>query len=705
MCGITGIYHFTARPIVPATLEAMTAQLYHRGPDDFGYAFFNPAGDCIRQGRTLPNGDQPHQLALGHRRLAIIDLSPTGGQPMTDVTGRLWITYNGEIYNYLELRKELLALGYGFRGTCDTEVILNAYRHWGQDCIYHFNGMWAFALWDKEAKTLFCCRDRLGIKPFYFYRDDRVFIFGSEIKAVLAGLDKKQFEVNRPYLARFIKYGLKDDSDQTCFEKISQLPPGHSLEIKAGRFQCRRYWQLTPSADQTVARADIDQNDLTDRFRSLLADAVRFRLRADVPVGVCLSGGLDSSSIAALAVQASTDSVFSFTTEYSQPEFAEGHYARQVAAAFKTKAHYISPASGGFPDFIQRFTWVHDEPCPGPGPFSQWHVMNLASQHVKVVLEGQGADELLGGYLQYFDYYLADLLRDAMNPKCRFTFGNYLAALHAVARHNGVPPRRYLLNSLKMLARSALPQRAVTLLHEAGFPARFFSRRGVFDNLIHPDFGSQVSPLGQAGPASFHGMLNDVLCRELTRDNLPMLLNYDDRTSMAFSIESRVPFLDYRLVEFVAALPGWTKIHNAQTKYPLRQAMKNILPDSIVNRPDKKGFPTPFTHWLKDELRDYALDIFNSQAFRQRNIFQSDKILSLYQEHCDGKADHAWMLWRVLNIEVWQRLFFNDFDAVCREQLEKVRAVQPTRTGPTEQCASRQMDDPDKNLVMQTGNS
>jgi len=666
MCGIAGLFHFTDEPVSADTLRRMTVLLAHRGPDDYGYAFFDRAGHILHQGREIPQRFGSAALALGHRRLSILDLTETGRQPMTSAAGRFCIVFNGEIYNYLELQKELRAAGFSFFGTSDTEVILKAYEHWGPDCVTRFNGMWAFALWDAAEQTLFCSRDRFGVKPLYYYRDSRRFCFASEIKSVLAGIETDTPRPNGPYLARFIFTGHKNNSEQTFFENVYSLLPAQCIEVRASGVRQWSYWDIP--ADSAAEESEIDAARAAEQFRDLLRDSIRLQFRSDVPVGMCLSGGLDSSSIVALARYPVGPKLHSVTSEYPAEDYSDGQYARRVAEEFQTRAFYITPSGEQFIDFIDRFSWYHDEPCPGPGPFSQWHVMRLASRHVKVVLEGQGADELLAGYTYYMNYLLAGKLRDVFAGK--HSLRDYAADIRHAAAFLRISPRRMHVGALRHAVYSNLPPAAITLarkLRKSLEPA--FSDNPLL-RLLSPDLRRQALPFPEP-VRKFADPLREILYRDLTRDNLPMLLQYGDRTSMAFSVESRVPFLDHRLVEFAMALPSSCKIRDGWTKFILRQAMKDILPDEIVHRPDKKGFPTPFARWLKSELRDYTLDMFQSRTFRQRGIFNPEQAMTLYQQHCDGTADHSWLLWRILNLERWLQTFIDNFRDTAEEHAGK----------------------------------
>jgi len=674
MCGIAGIKNFNGKPVKPDEIVLMADLMRHRGPDDHGYAFFNSSGKCFSEGRDIPASQNHAVMALGHRRLTIIDLQETGRQPMSSQQQRFWITFNGEIYNYIELREQLKSLGHTFTSTGDTEVILKAYQQWSTSCIERFNGMWAFAIWDCQEQELFCSRDRMGVKPFYYYFGPDKFIFASEVKAVVAALEPRKRNTNTPYIARFIINGLLNDGNDTFFEHVQQLRPAHCLLIKNNQMTTWRYWDIPQQAVMQADTATMDQNQAVEQFRDLLTDSIRLRFRADVPVGMCLSGGLDSSSVVALASKALSAKLLTFTTEYQEKDFSEGRYAREVVRCFGTEAKYTTPTGAQFIDFIDKFSWYHDEPCPGPGPFSQWHVMQLASKDVKVVLDGQGADEVVAGYYHYFNYYLTSVFKRMFNTgPARTTLKQYLSDNRLITRHLGQSQYQGYLTALSHIANRTLP----AWLRDIARPLRKSAKRlrgaGAMFDVANKDFLSQSLPLFRPWHQRYRDDLNDILYRELTRDNIPMLLQFNDRTSMAFSIESRVPFLDYRLVEFCGSLPYNMKIQGNVTKKIMRQAMRGILPDMVVDRPDKKGYPTPFALWLKGPINQYVKDMITSKTFTQRNIFQPDKVQTLLQQHCTGQADHAWLLWRIVNTERWMQAYTDNFPQQCQQMTNSTK--------------------------------
>ncbi len=662
MCGIAGVLDFSGQGVNLDRIERMTRLLSHRGPDDQGLAFFDITGKCAWQGKELVADLPRPDLALGHRRLSIIDLTDMGHQPMACHKQQLWITYNGEIYNYIELRQQLMDLGHQFKTHCDTEVILKAYLQWGRECVTRFNGMWAFAIWDCQHQKLFCSRDRFGIKPFYFCKSEKQFSFASEIKSVLASLDSSQHNINQPYMTRFILDGLLNDSDQTMFEDIFQLLPAHCLEVENGKINLWRYWQLPPEKIQHANQCDTDYQQAVEQFRDLLTDAVKLRFRADVPVGTNLSGGLDSSTVVSLATKALESKISTFTVEYDEREFSEGHFARTLTQHCQTDAHFITPSPDQYIEFIEKFSWYHDEPCVGSGMFSQWHVMQLASQHVKVVLDGQGADELLGGYTHYHDHYLSTLLVRSLNTDSNETWKRFVEDFKLIAQHHEQSSSKEGLRFIKHLADHKLPGDILSAIK----PFYRLLKQTVTQNkmldVVDRAILSHVGSLKTKRSEQFQDDLNNILYDDLTRDNLPMLLQNGDRISMAFSIESRLPFLDYRLVEFCNGLPYDFKMKGATTKRILRDVMCGYLPEQIINRTDKKGFPTPFAVWLKGPLKEYAMDTFNSQSFTSRGIFKKVEIKKIVQQHEKGLMDHSWLIWRMLNFETWMKLYQDNFN-------------------------------------------
>lgn len=651
MCGIAGIYALDGRPINAAQLMRMGDLLKHRGPDDEGYALFDtragPAG--YYKGPDTPadvllpdireSGALQADLGLVERRLAILDLSPAGHTPMSAPEGDLTVVFNGEIYNYIELRAELSARGHTFRSAGDTEVLLAAYREWGEDCVRRFNGMWAFAIWDARRRLLFCSRDRFGKKPFYYLKTASLFAFASEPKALWAsGL--AQAAPNSVVLEDFLAGYEASDPQASMFQDISQLPAAHSLTVEATRFALRRYWSLPVNPELGPAQPD---ESVSRQVFALLREAVRLRLRADVPIGTCLSGGLDSSSIVAIVNDLMQvehnipreqigERQKTFTASYDDPGSDERRFAQQVVAQTNAAWHQTFPTADGLWADMQRFIWHHDEPPITTSMYAQWRVMKLASQHaVKVVLDGQGADELLAGYLP-FEIYLAQILR-----------AGQLIRVWQETRAMSRVGSRSLSDVLRRLIINQLPQavqRRVRLARRAG---------------LRPDVAQQaVARHQQIFDAHSQSNLPTYLAR-LTEINLPRLLRAEDRNSMAFSIEARAPFLDVNLSESISQLPAGYRIHNGWSKYVLRRAVQHILPDSVVWRRDKKGFVTPEMSWMR-ELRPMLLDLFQDKPRTAPWIQIKEALTILKDEAGISTPSVASALWRWSAAELWLRM-------------------------------------------------
>lgn len=625
MCGIVGIFHFDGPSPLPAELDAlerMADAQRHRGPDDSGQAVLGPC-------------------ALAVQRLSILDLSQNGHMPMRSEDGRLVLIHNGEIYNYLELRDELRGLGHTFRSDGDTEVILHAYLEWGARCVERFVGMWAFALYDAADRSLLLSRDRLGIKPLYVHRTPERLVFASEIKSIVAFLRAMDEPVrpNPSSIATYVATGLVDGLEDTFFDGITRFPAASTLVLRGYSVEERRFWDLPARAAVLQASLNGTRKAPWPALRDGLNDAVRVHLRSDVPLGVCLSGGLDSSAILGLASR-HVPRVKTFTIYFEDgPEYDERAHAHRVIERFAAEPSERCVRGTSLVDELKRIVWHLDEPSLALGVYPQWHVMSLAHDAgVKVVLDGQGGDEVFAGYTNYAPQHLYGLL--GMDP-VRFP-------VEAVALG---------FNQGWQAARSATASAVAMRLRAPVAP--------VVD--AKPDAALLVPELRQLAdvshdewrlwPRVFDGWLNNVLYWELTRTRLPALLRYEDRLSMAFSIESRVPFLDHRLVELAFALPDSVKRSGGWSKYGMRRALDGLLPESIVWRRDKKGFPTPVARWLRDERGAAALEVLRDPMRRGRHMLAQAPVDAFIREHVDGRADRSWQLWRALSIELWLDAF------------------------------------------------
>jgi len=667
MCGIGALYN-PRSALSAETLRAMQAVVRHRGPDDEGVV-------CFRSPESVPEAyggpDTPQDayslslpyrptraavetggvsLALTHRRLSILDLTPTGHQPMCTTDRGCWIVYNGEVYNYLELREELKALGHAFHTQSDTEVMLAAYRQWGRDCLSRFNGMFAFVLFDRARRKLFAARDRFGVKPLYYWvAPDGLIAFASEIKqfSVLPGWRPR---INGQRAYDFLNWGLSDHTDETLFEGVYQLRGGEALELdlrgnarhaaSGERLKTFRWYELQPRLfSGTIEEAGTE-------FKKLLTDSVRLRLRADVPVGSCLSGGLDSSSIVCVmnellrthdahALQ-KTFSACSTVKRFDEREFIE-----EVVCGTGTDAHYVYPRIDELFGVLDRITWHQDEPFGSTSIYAQWHVFKLAAgEKVKVMLDGQGADEQLAGYHNYFAPRFGGLLRGLCWPTL---WGEMQAtkSLHGYTRIWGL--KHALNNVLPEVLRQPLRRLA-------GKPGNAVPWLDM--SLLGAVSRDPFLKAGTAKAASVQAMSRS----QLTATSLPMLLHWEDRDSMAHSIEARVPFLDYRLVEFVLGLPDDYKIAGGETKRAMREGMRGVLPERVRTRVDKMGFVTPEEVWLREDSPDLFRKALREAVDVSAGIIK-DETLALLEQTIAGKQPFSFLIWRLISFGAWMRVF------------------------------------------------
>lgn len=669
MCGICGIVNFQNSDVVPL-IGPMTHSMHHRGPDDEGYLladyqtghWVSCAGKDTMPALNLPlliaKQDSSFNLALGHRRLSILDLSLAGHGPMGYQDGTLWITYNGEVYNYLELREELKGRGYSFNTETDTEVVLAAYAEWGPECLSRFNGMFAFALWDSHKQQLFCARDRFGIKPFHYFWNSQHFIFASEIKALLAHPDVSR-QPNEAIIYDYLALGSLDHTDYTFFEDVRRLPPSHYLmiDLRRGHLEIQRWWdmQVNPSLDGHTSISS--HQDLVIQFRELLIDAVRLRLRSDVAVGTCLSGGLDSSSIVSIANHLLLEEGAvskewvgqqqkTFSACFDDPAIDERPYIQQIIRHTGAESNQVFPqGENGLWNELRQLIWYQEEPFGSTSIYSQWNVMRLASQRdVTVLLDGQGGDELLAGYHHYVGPYLAQILHSRGIWNVLQSVGPLSAG---TGRSKGFLLGLGLYNSLpRMLQRAAL----------SFGNSRFRTNPTVSGSMLLPSFERKYAErnLGQNKHQSFHH-LAERLYQDTFVYSLPALLRYEDRNSMAFSLEARVPFLDYRLVEFCFSLPVSWRIHQGWTKWILREAMPGFLPEQVRWRQSKLGFATPEQRWLQDGVTQ-IVQFFNQGELSSASYLDT-KLIRCLQNLSDGEIANIPGLWRVINLEMWLRVF------------------------------------------------
>lgn len=611
MCGIFGIFGNIDKQLMTNMAEV----LKHRGPDDMGFFF-------------------DHKAALGNTRLSIIDIKG-GHQPIHNEGSTVWITYNGEIYNFQELRQALQKLGHIFYTNSDTEVIVHAYEEFGENCVREFNGMWAFAIWDSSKKRLFLSRDRLGIKPLYYFSDEKHFIFASEIKAIL--LDESfPKEPSDRVIYEYLMYGLVDHTEQSFFSQLKRLLPAHNLLIDEDGIRIEKYCDI-PRISKEIEGSNRNDDSYAKRFLELFRESVKSQLIGEVPIGTCLSGGLDSSSIVCMVnhlLKVNTESIEvigeqqkTFTSSFTDKQIDERKYVEKVIAETKAEKNFVSPSAEQLWKNIRKLVYSQDEPFISSSVYAQWCVMNLASPKVRVVLDGQGGDELLTGYILYHLVFLQDLWK---KRRIRSLVRELLSSIDIVAPYI----RRYFFAS---------PYR------------RFKETKALLNEKFISEFDSIT---GEPALWNYED-LPDLLHKQMTKSNLPALLRYEDRNSMAFSIEARVPFLDFRLVEYITSLPITQKLKNGWAKWILRNAMKGILPEKIRKRRTKIPFATPQEAWLK-ELRREIKEVFASPEFSGRRYFKQEEILKKFDQFCAGESRHLHdLFWRMLNLEIWFRVFID----------------------------------------------
>lgn len=648
MCGINGIAlsSRSRRELDVRVLERMRDVITHRGPDDAG---------VYVDGR----------VGLGHRRLSIVDVA-SGHQPMPNEDGALQVTYNGEIYNHADYREELESAGHVYRTHCDTETILHLYEEHGPSCVEHLRGMFAFAIWDARRKELFIARDRLGVKPLYYvHADDGSLYFASEIKALLeAGAVRPElnYAALPDYLANHATSG-----EETLFRGVRRLMPGHWMLWRDGELKIERYWDVHFSHDGEANGAYKTDDEYVAEWSELFRESVRLRLMADVPLGMFLSGGIDSSAIAAVMSRMVAEPIKTFSVAFAEREANELEYARVVAEAFKTDHHEIVVSPEEFFGALPQLVWHEDEPLAHPSSVALNFVSRLAARHVKVVLTGEGSDEMLAGYARY-----------------RKTVAN----LALGARYNSLVPsalRGAVARGVAALPASRSRQKLARtfLCLTPDIETIYFDNFSVFSRaaqgrLLTPEARERT---GEQDPyRAVTDYLKETDARSLlerllyadTKTYLHELLMKQDQMSMAASIESRVPFLDHRLVEYTARMPERMKLRGWTTKYVLRRAMEGVLPKQILTRP-KMGFPVPVGAWFRGRYRHVVDEYVLGERAASRGVFERDFVRGMVARHQSGAEDHTERIWALVNFEMWQRRFFDGEDSHAgSEVLEEV---------------------------------
>jgi asparagine synthase (glutamine-hydrolysing) len=650
MCGINGIAFSSrsGRTVSRPQLEAMRDVIRHRGPDDEGLFIDRNVG-------------------LGHRRLAIVDVA-AGHQPMTNEDDTLHITYNGEIYNHADYREWLESRGHVYKTHCDTETVLHLYEEHGIACVEHLRGMFAFAIWDRRKQELFIARDRLGVKPlYYFHADDGSLYFGSEIKTIFAAGALKP-ELNYAALPDYLA-NHAPSGETTLFAGVKRLLPGHTLIWRDGKIDIRRYWDVSFVKAKEEGYSD---KDYIEQWSELFRTSVKLRLMADVPLGMFLSGGIDSSAIAAVMSGMVDEPIKTFSVAFREREANELEYARLVAEKYKTDHHEVVVSPEDFFTTLPNLIWHEDEPLAHPSSVALYFVSHLAAQNVKVVLTGEGSDELLAGYARYW------------KTLKNLAWGSRYHNLTPGLIKNGV---RKQLSALPDGSRVKQKLLRTFLTLAPDIESLYFDNFAVFSRQTQPQLLSREAR-ERSGKVDPYGVIHDLMRRTDAESLLDRLLYSDiktylhellmkqDQMSMATSLESRVPFLDHKLVEFTASLPERLKLHGWTTKYILRQSMKNVLPEAILRRP-KMGFPVPIGAWFRGPY-GYLLDEFvlGSRALG-RGIFEPDYVKDLVRRHRTGGENHDERLWALVNFEMWQRRFFDGDDSASAAVLTREPELAP----------------------------
>ncbi len=642
MCGICGKISYDNKPVEEDLLRKMCRSFSYRGPDDEGIYINGWTGER----------SQKVSAGLGHKRLSIIDLSAAGHQPMSNEDGTIWVTYNGEIYNFNELRADLASKGHTFKSRTDTEVILHLYEEEGPQSVHHLNGMFAFALWDEEAARLWICRDRIGIKPLVYYWDGRHFAFASEIKALLCDpLIPRELDYEALYLYLAFNYV---PAPYTIFKRIKKLEPGHFLVLENGKLRVEKYWDVPQTTGAYDSSLSFSQQEefFKKRLYDCISEAVRARMISDVPLGAFLSGGIDSSIIVALMAKHATEPVKTFSIGFEDVKlFDETHYARDVASLFKTDHHEFKLTYRDMLDVLPNVLSTFDEPFADSSAIPTYIVSRETKRHVTVALSGDGGDELFAGYRSYLgEYWFA---RYMMIPAL-FREGLIERLIHALPDSRDIKVMEYIRRTKKFIRGT-----------KGSFSERLLSWKEIFPQdirnklLLMSNNSGNGSEKGlalrrlQSYLASYRGdRINKILYSDV-KDSLPGdMLTKVDWMSMKNSLEVRVPFLDHRVVELAFKIKGPLKLYKGKTKYLLKETFKDLLPPSLYGRP-KAGFEIPISRWLKTDLKFLIEEYLAKDRISKQGIFDYEIIRPLIQNLMANKTDTSWMLWNLIVFQFW----------------------------------------------------
>ncbi len=642
MCGLSGMYHLDGSPIDPATLEVMNKLIRHRGPDDEGYVLIHTPSGAINP----HSGDDSMEeikfrypqvplhteanLGIGFRRLSIIDTSAKGHQPMLDVSRKYVLSFNGEIYNYREIREELKKLGYSFDTESDSEVLLKAYIQWDIECLSRFIGMFAFVIYDDVKKRLFAARDRLGIKPFLYYFDGFRLIWGSEEKQFVKS-NAVDAVLHEESMIQFLRDHSLFENPNSFFKDLIHLPAGSFMLADRQGMHLHKYWSIHIPEEADM----LQQQEAEEKIQSVLTDSIRLRLRSDVPLGIALSGGIDSSSIACLARDLTETQIRTFSVFYEGSRYDERQYIQAVLDRGGFQSTFYTADNRIQLQEIEKWIYQLDAPTTSASPFSAYqNYRNVRSAGIIVLLNGQGGDELFAGYPYYIKYFLAQLITE----KKYASFFSNIASLQKMQGTKTAIAQAYLAWHCLKDSRSKL--RSLE-----------FSKYSTLE--CYP----RDYPLSAEERNTETSFITDALYHSVVRTHLPHMLRWEDRNSMAHSIESRVPFLDHRLVELAFKIPASLKIQKGTLKYILRNSMKGKVPDSILNRTDKIGFGTPTDEWTNGILKNEVRDILHSESFLSRNWIYGTKVKDRYEK--DPSSFGVNELWRIINAELWHRQFMD----------------------------------------------
>ncbi|MCB5253659.1 MAG: asparagine synthase (glutamine-hydrolyzing) [Candidatus Cloacimonadaceae bacterium] len=653
MCGIAGIYSLLPeQKIDMVLLSEMTKRVHHRGSQDEGYLAINIQKPEVRafyvedsiaavKAKLYPfDAAWAAQIGFGFQRLPTLELTESGHQPMYDAKLDLAIIFNGEIYNHNELRVELEKAGYSFRGHSDTEVILKAYHYWGMDCVHRFVGMWAISIWDQKQGLLFLSRDRFGIKPLYYAIDKGYLYWGSEIKQILAApIDKAQ---NKAMIWRSMKVNsMMVYDEETHWQHIHALKPGHNMIVKGGKTEIRQYYQLDTDSFE---RSTLSFDEAKDEYLQLFMDSLKLQLHSDVEVGSSLSGGLDSSAIACMAAPLLDYPLRTFSIYYEDdPALDERSYIEIVAAKNGIQTNYSAPQAQDALDWWEKATYLNDLPVSS-GFVSQYALMKMVNEaSVHVLLSGQGSDEISGGYRHATYRYYADLIRSLRVGRFAGEIKHFLSA----------NPLQSMGNLAKIAMSVALPESTLYALEARHYRFDPFSKEYAAQAkaMVEGKFMQQISDIPVSRLSSF-------LYNMMHNTSLMTLLHCEDRMSMGNGVESRMPFLDHRLVELVFSLPAAYKIRPPYRKVFHRKAFQGYVPQEISERKDKGIFGSPFySRWMRGELKDFMQDILYSREFRSRGIWDLPLVHQRWRGFLAGKNRDAEMLYNVISLELWHRVF------------------------------------------------